>query len=168
MFCDGNVQCSEALLCKQHSYSHHLVHISRGCWVSQLLSNPHSQLDSYRTGDGNSRVLAGRVLLPSNVGLGLCKGLFCNVNQQSPRPTFEGSRTRPASTLLFPRRRSKMADGRFLRRALLGSNLFAHAYPLRSRCGTVFDGLESLVAIRRRSREEFANNRWGFCFALHA
>ena len=52
--------------------------------------------------------------------------------------------------------------GGFLRLAFLGSSLFAHADPLRSRCGTVFDGLESLVAIRRRSREEFANNRWGF------
>ena len=62
------------------------------------------------------------------------------------------------------RRKSKMADGWFLRRALLGSSLFTHADPLRSRCGTVFDGWESLVAIRQRSREEFANNRSALLF----
>ena len=52
----------------------------------------------------------------------------------------------------------------FLRRALLGSSLFMHADPLRSRCGTVFDGWKSLVTIRRRSREEFANNRFALLF----
>ena len=66
-----------------------------------------------------------------------------------------------------PQTKIQDGDGRFLRRALLGSSLFAHADPLRSRCGTVFDGWESLVAIRRRSQEEFVNNRWGSSFTLH-
>ena len=60
-----------------------------------------------------------------------------------------------------PQRKIQNGGRLFLRHASLGSSLFAHADPLRSRCGTAFDGWESLVGIRRRSREEFANNRWG-------
>ena len=43
---------------------------------------------------------------------------------------------------------------------LLGGSLFAHADPLRSRSDTASEGWESLVSIRRRSREQFANNRF--------
>ena len=53
-----------------------------------------------------------------------------------------------------------MADGRFedFRRALLGRGLFAHVAPLRLRPGVASIIWESLVSMRRCSREEFANN----------
>ena len=54
-----------------------------------------------------------------------------------------------------------MADGclEVFRRALLGRGFFAHVAPLRSRPGMASVIWESLVIMRRCSREEFANNR---------
>ena len=49
-------------------------------------------------------------------------------------------------------------------RALLGDSLFVHTNPLRSRSGMASEGWESLVSIRRRSQEEFANNRFALLF----
>ena len=54
-----------------------------------------------------------------------------------------------------------MADGRLevFRRVLLDRGFFAHVAPLRSRPGVASVIWESLVSMRRCSREEFANNR---------
>ena len=60
-----------------------------------------------------------------------------------------------------------MMDGRFkgFRRALLGGSLFTHTpTSLRTRSGVASEGWESLVSIRRRSQEEFANNRFALLF----
>ena len=54
-----------------------------------------------------------------------------------------------------------MADGclEVFRRTLLGRGFFMHIAPLRSRPGVVSIIWESLVSMRRCSREDFANNR---------
>ena len=59
-----------------------------------------------------------------------------------------------------------MADGRLevFRRALLGRGFSAHVAPLRSRPGVASVIWETLVSMRRYSREEFANNRSAHSF----
>ena len=53
------------------------------------------------------------------------------------------------------------------RRALLGRGFFAHVAPLRSRPGVASVIWESLVSMRRCSREEFANNRSAHSFFIY-
>ena len=66
-------------------------------------------------------------------------------------------------------RKSKMADRRFevFRRALLGRGFFAHVAPLRSRPGVASVIWESLVSVRRCSREHFADNRSAQSFFIY-
>ena len=62
-----------------------------------------------------------------------------------------------------------MADGRLevFRRALLGRGFFAHFAPLRSRPGVASVIWESLVSMRRCSREDFADNRSAQSFFIY-
>ena len=62
-----------------------------------------------------------------------------------------------------------MADVRLevFRRALLGRGFFAHVAPLRSRPDVAYVMWESLVSMRRCSREEFANNRSAQSFFIY-
>ena len=62
-----------------------------------------------------------------------------------------------------------MADGRLevFRRALLGREFLAHVAPLRSRPGVASVIWESLVSMRRCSREDFANNRSAQSFFIY-
>ena len=71
-----------------------------------------------------------------------------SVNSSRPQPTSG--------------RHCKMAAGRSFggfRRALLGRGFFAHVAPLRSRLDVASVIWESLVSMRRCSREHFADNR---------
>ena len=73
-----------------------------------------------------------------------------------------------AETVYFLRK-SQMADGRLevFRRALLGRGFFAHVAPLRSRPGVASVIWESLLSIRRCSREHFADNRSSHSFFIY-